>query len=66
VFIATTTTIIQFNSIQLFVIYVPSQQVKGQLQPQHSTDTETNKDEKRYQELHNTEHWDCEQIVLKF
>jgi hypothetical protein len=31
-------TIIQFNSIQ-FIIYVPSQQLQGQLQTQHSVDT---------------------------
>jgi hypothetical protein len=29
---------IQFNSIQLFIIYVPSQQLQGQLQTQHSAD----------------------------
>jgi hypothetical protein len=29
------TAIIQFNSIQ-FIIYVPSQQLQGQLQTQHS------------------------------
>jgi hypothetical protein len=28
--------IIQLNSIQLFIIYVPSQQPQGQLQTQHS------------------------------
>jgi hypothetical protein len=27
------------NSIQFFVIYVPSQQLQGQLQTQHSADT---------------------------
>jgi hypothetical protein len=27
------------NSIQFFIIYVPSQQPKGQLQTQHSLDT---------------------------
>jgi hypothetical protein len=27
---------IQFNSIQFFIIYVPSQQPEGQLQTQHS------------------------------
>jgi hypothetical protein len=27
---------IQFNSIQFFIIYVPSQQPQGQLQTQHS------------------------------
>jgi hypothetical protein len=27
------------NSIQLFIIYVPSQQPQGQLQTQHSADT---------------------------
>jgi hypothetical protein len=31
--------IIQFNSIQFFIIYVPSQQPQGQLQTQHSVDT---------------------------
>jgi hypothetical protein len=31
--------IIQFNSIQFFIIYMPSQQPKGQLQKQHSVDT---------------------------
>jgi hypothetical protein len=30
---------IQFNSIQFFIIYVPSQQPQGQLQAQHSVDT---------------------------
>jgi hypothetical protein len=30
---------IQFNSIQFFIIYVPSQQLQGQLQTQHSVDT---------------------------
>jgi hypothetical protein len=29
----------QFNSIQFFIIYVPSQQPQGQLQTQHSADT---------------------------
>jgi hypothetical protein len=29
---------IQFNSIQFFIIYVPSQQLQGQLQTQHSVD----------------------------
>jgi hypothetical protein len=29
-----------FNSIQLFIIYVPSQQPQGQLQAQHSVDTD--------------------------
>jgi hypothetical protein len=29
---------IQFNSIQLFIIYVLSQQPQGQLQAQHSVD----------------------------
>jgi hypothetical protein len=29
---------IQFNSIQFFIIYVPSQQPQGQLQEQHSVD----------------------------
>jgi hypothetical protein len=32
--------IIQFNSIQLFIIYVPSQEPRGQLQAQHSVDTD--------------------------
>jgi hypothetical protein len=27
------------NSIQFFIIYVPSQQLQGQLQTQHSVDT---------------------------
>jgi hypothetical protein len=31
--------LIQFNSIQIFIIYVPSQQLQGQLQTQHSVDT---------------------------
>jgi hypothetical protein len=31
--------IVQFNSIQFFIIYVPSQQPKYQLQTQHSLDT---------------------------
>jgi hypothetical protein len=30
---------IQFISIQFFIIYVPSQQLQGQLQTQHSVDT---------------------------
>jgi hypothetical protein len=30
------------NSIQLFIIYVPSQQLQGQLQTQHSVDTSNN------------------------
>jgi hypothetical protein len=30
--------ILLFNSIQFFIIYVPSQQPQGQLQTQHSTD----------------------------
>jgi hypothetical protein len=30
--------LIQFNSFQLFIIYVPSQQLRGQLQTQHSVD----------------------------
>jgi hypothetical protein len=30
---------IQFNAVQLFIIYVPSQQPQGQLQTQHSVDT---------------------------
>jgi hypothetical protein len=34
-----TVIIIQFNSIQFFIIYVPSQQLQGQLQTQHSVDT---------------------------
>jgi hypothetical protein len=33
------TAIIQFNSVQLFIIYVPSQQPQDQLQIQHSVDT---------------------------
>jgi hypothetical protein len=28
------------NSIQFFIIYVPSQQLQGQLQIQHSVDTD--------------------------
>jgi hypothetical protein len=28
-----------FNSVQLFIIYVPSQQLQGQLQTQHGVDT---------------------------
>jgi hypothetical protein len=28
------------NSIQFFIIYVPSQQPQGQLQAQHSVDTD--------------------------
>jgi hypothetical protein len=32
-------TIIQFNSIQFSIIYVPSQQLQSQLQTQHSVDT---------------------------
>jgi hypothetical protein len=28
-----------FKSIQFFIIYVPSQQLQGQLQTQHSVDT---------------------------
>jgi hypothetical protein len=31
--------IIQFNSIQFFIINVPSQQLQGQLQTQHSVGT---------------------------
>jgi hypothetical protein len=31
--------IIQLNSFQFFIIYVPSQQAQGQLQTQHSVDT---------------------------
>jgi hypothetical protein len=31
--------IIQFNWIQFFIIYVPSQQPQDQLQTQHSVDT---------------------------
>jgi DUF971 family protein len=31
--------IIQFNSVQFFIIYVPSQQLQGHLQAQHSVDT---------------------------
>jgi hypothetical protein len=30
------------NSIQLFIIYVPSQQLQGQLQTQHSVGTNNN------------------------
>jgi hypothetical protein len=30
---------IQLNSFQFFIIYVPSQQLKGQLQTQHSVHT---------------------------
>jgi hypothetical protein len=30
------------NSIQFFIIYVPSQQLQGQLQTQHSVDTGNN------------------------
>jgi hypothetical protein len=33
-----TATLIQFNSIQFFIIYVPSQQPQGQLQTQHRVD----------------------------
>jgi hypothetical protein len=33
---------IQFNSIQFFIIYVPSQHLQGQLQTQHSVDTSNN------------------------
>jgi hypothetical protein len=33
-----TTHIIQFNSVQFFIIYGPSQQPQGQLQTQHSLD----------------------------
>jgi hypothetical protein len=33
------TIIIRFNSVQFFIIYVPSQQPQGQLQTQHSVDT---------------------------
>jgi hypothetical protein len=29
---------IQFNSVQLFIIFVPSQQLQGQLLTQHSID----------------------------
>jgi hypothetical protein len=32
--------IIKFNSIQFFIIYVPSQQPQGQLEAQHSVDTD--------------------------
>jgi hypothetical protein len=32
-------SLIQFNSIQIFIIYVPSQQLQGQIQTQHSADT---------------------------
>jgi hypothetical protein len=31
--------IIQFNLIQYFIIYVPSQQLQGQLQTRYSVDT---------------------------
>jgi hypothetical protein len=31
--------IIQFDSIQFFIIYVPSQQPQGQLQTEHRVDT---------------------------
>jgi hypothetical protein len=31
--------ILNNNSIQFFIIYVPSQQLQGQLQTQHSVDT---------------------------
>jgi hypothetical protein len=31
-----TRNVIQFNTIQLFIIYVPSQQLQGQLQADHS------------------------------
>jgi hypothetical protein len=31
--------IIQFNLVQIFIIYVPSQQPQVQLQTQHSVDT---------------------------
>jgi hypothetical protein len=31
--------IIQLNLVQFFIVYVPSQQTKGQLQTQHSLDT---------------------------
>jgi hypothetical protein len=31
-----TMLIIQFNSIQFYIIYVPSEQLQGQLQTQHS------------------------------
>jgi hypothetical protein len=30
--------LIQFNSIQFFIVYVPNQQPNGQLQTQHSLD----------------------------
>jgi hypothetical protein len=36
---ATTTITNNNNSIQLFIIYVPSQQLQGQLQTQHSVGT---------------------------
>jgi hypothetical protein len=29
----------KYNSIQFFIIYVPSQQLQGQLETQHSVDT---------------------------
>jgi hypothetical protein len=37
----TTTNNNNNNSIQSFIIYVPSQQLQGQLQPQHSAITLT-------------------------
>jgi hypothetical protein len=30
---------VHFNSVQFFIIYVPSQQLQGRLQTQHSVDT---------------------------
>jgi hypothetical protein len=31
--------LVQFNSVQFFIIYVPSRQPQGQLETQHSVDT---------------------------
>jgi hypothetical protein len=31
--------LIQFSSVQFFIIYVPSQQLQGQLQTQYTVDT---------------------------
>jgi hypothetical protein len=36
---STTLPNIRHNSIQFFIIYVPSQQLQGQLQTQHNVDT---------------------------
>jgi hypothetical protein len=41
-FVTDSNKVIQFNSIQFFIIYVPSQQPQGQLQTQHSTDIHNN------------------------